>query len=157
MAKLALDKENFLSLAKSLLTKGFIISENNKLKVTRLWLDEFMVGEEWFDAFWFVKGKTFWAGPRKDAQAKFVKACKFFTPEFLIECRDNYIRFLAHPDNRFRQVMGASVFLNLQTEKFKTDWLGELRRLKNPFEKLPRQDAIPRIDFTKEASKQLFQ
>jgi len=154
--RLAFDKENFLSLAKNLQTKGYIVSEDNQLKVTRLWLDEFMVSDEWFDAFWFVKGKVFWPGPKKDAQAKFVKACKFFQPEFLIECRDNYIKFMAHPDNAFRQVMGASVFLNLETERFKQDWPGDLRRLKNPMEKLPRQE-IPRIEFTKETSKQLFQ
>jgi len=155
--KLALDKENFLSLAKSLLAKGYVVSEENQLKVTRLWLDEFMISVEWFNAFWFVRGKVFWGGSRKDAQVKFVKACRLFTPEFLIECRDNYIKFMAHPDNAFRHVMGASVFLSLETEKFKQDWLGDLRRLNNPLEKLPRHESIPRINFTREACKQLFQ
>lgn len=153
---LALDKEQFNSLSASLIQKGFVEVRNNELYVTRKWLDQFMVSEEWFDAFWFYKGKPFWPGSKKDAQAKFVKACKMYSPEFLIECRDRYLEFMRHPLNATRQLMGASVFLNLQTERFKEDWLGQLRRLKNPFEKVPKND-IKKIDFTKDAVEQLFQ
>jgi len=150
--KIGLDKENFLSIAKSLILKGYVNSQDG-IKVTRKWMDVFMIGDEWFDAFWFVRGEAYWPGAKKDAREKFIKVCKFYKPEFVIQCRDNYIRFMNHPDNGFRKVMGASVFLNLQTERFKEDWLGHLHRLKHPMEFLPK---VARVDFDKQKVTELF-
>jgi hypothetical protein len=152
--KIAVEKEQFLSVAKSLVDLGFLEYSQDKLKVTRKWLDTFMIEEQWFEAFWLVKNQNFWPGSKKDAKANFIKACKFYPPEYLIKCRDYYIKFLNHPTNSYRKPMAATVFLNLQTERFKENWSDQLQRLINPNGKI----AI-RLEptFTIEEKEKLFQ
>ena len=150
--RLGLKKELFIPLMTSLRNKGYITDEQNNIKVTRKWLDTFMVGAEWFDAFWNIRGKPYWPGSKKDAQKKFEKACYQYSPEFIIQCRDNYVKFMNHPANKFRQIMMATVFLNPETERFKEDWLGQLKRLNGKDLMEPRKVTI----LTAEEKKQLF-
>ena len=134
--KIGASKEQFNATVRILIDKGlteFVHNEKGShLRVTRKWLDAFMIAEEWFEAFWLVNNKAFWPGSKKDALKKFKEACKLYTPEFLIKCRDSYIRFLSHPANSWRKVMGAPVFLGLDKERFKEDWIAQLKRIENP-------------------------
>lgn len=148
-----LKKDVIPGILKSLREKGLVEIDGQNLKVTRKWLDTFMIEAEWFESFWNVKGKPFWPGSKTDAKEKFIKACKFYSPEFLIQCRDNYIQFMSHSENSFRKTMGASVFLNLQTERFKEDWIGSLKRLKGEV-KMPRSVTA---ELTKQEKDKLFQ
>lgn len=123
------DKNQISTLTGSLRDKGMITIDGPNFKVTRLWMDAFMISEEWFNAFWNINGKPYWGGSKADAQKKFTLLCRKYTPEYLINCRDAYVKFMKHPKNDFRQVMGAPVFLNPETERFKEDWKLQLDRL----------------------------
>ena len=149
--RIGIKREKWNALLHSLIKKQIIIMDiKGNISVTRLWLDAFMIGEEWFEAFWLVKNKPFWPGSKKDAHKKFIKVCKKFDPEYIIRQRDAYIKFLAHPKNEFRSKMGAPVFLNPQTERFNEDWNQQLKDLDQP-QKKPRK-----INLSKEKKEELF-
>ena len=153
LARTGYHKDDFLGILKSLVSKGFVEIHEPTIEVTRKWLDTFMIEEQWFESFWLVNGQAIWPGSKPDAKEKFVKAATMFSPEFIIECRDRYLKFMAHPENNFRKIMGAPVFLNLKTERFKEDWLGQLRRLNGEIA-LPRKLEKP---LTKAEKDKMFQ
>lgn len=151
--KLAMERDEFMEVIRVLIRKDFVIqTDKSGLKVTRKWLDNFMVEDSWFDAFWNVNNKPWWTGSKKDAKSKFVRACKEYSPEFIISCRDHYIRFLNHPSNSYRPPMAAAVFLGMENERFKEDWSGQLKRLNGNI-KMPASLGTP---LDKQGKEELF-
>jgi hypothetical protein len=147
-----LAREQFIQILASLRDKGFTqsVAEEGKLPTiipTRLWLDAFMIPKEWFESFWMVGENAYWPGSRKKAQQLFEKLCKTYSPEYLLKCKENYVTFMAHPANDWRKVMGAPVFLNPETERFKEDWSGQLKKIKAG-DTHPAEPRAPRITKT---------
>ena len=142
--RLGLSRADVVIALKSLYTKGFAETNSNTVLMTEKWLNAFKVDEIWFDKFWLINGKPFWPGSKPDAKAKFAIVCRKYPPDYIISCRDHYLKFMAHPSNSFRQLMGAPVFLNPEKERFNEDWLGNLKRLDHKEFPQPKRDPITR-------------
>lgn len=156
MRRTGFEKSQFLPLILKLRDRGFVETKEEdglvKLIPARLWLDAFMIGKEWFESFWNVRGKPWWPGSRKDAEKKFEKLCKVYSPEYIIQCKEDYVKFIEDPVNDWRKKMAASVFLNPDTERFREEWRRELKEMKHG---VTREPIKPKVN--KQEKDQLFE
>ena len=130
-----IQSNDVLYYVKRLKNLEFITKRNNLPLVTDKWKKAFEISDNEFDTFWFKDGKPAWTGSKKDAKKKYALARKNNSTEYLLQQRDYYFTFLAHPENNFRQKMGCSVFLNLDKERFKEPWEIYLKELRGTKEK----------------------
>ena len=119
--------ERASDLLKSLVLKELIeVHDKYRYKPTKKWYDAHKVEvEENFAKFWKPNHGRKWTGSFADAKIKFARACTKYSPEYIIAQKEAYFKYLSHPDNLYRKVMGASVFLNLQTKRFTEEWTVE--------------------------------
>lgn len=137
--RIGLSKELLLPILASLRDKEFITIDGSNIRTTEKWDETFRISQQWFEEFWFYKGKAVWPGSKKEAQAQFEKTCREYEPQYIISCRDAYMDFMAHPDNSYRKLMGAAVFLNPKTERFNEQWRHQLHNLTGKHTPMPRQ------------------
>jgi hypothetical protein len=103
-----------------------------------LWRNQFEVSQEEFNAFWekviFPNGrKISWTGSKTDAFNKYKMARKKYEGTYLYKKKTDYFNLLF--ENPERPIMMASVFLNLQTERFTEDFASQLKRTKKDINK----------------------
>lgn len=122
--RLGIKKDELYKLLSALKTKELISKDKfGSPIVTDKWLSCFAISTEEFEKFWTMDGKPCWEGSaKKDAMMKYKKTRELYSAEYLLKKRNEYFRFLARPENEYRQKLGCSVFLNLDKERFNTDW-----------------------------------
>ena len=124
--KLKMNKDTVVTIARELREKGFLNIKKSP-RVTSKWLSAFEISDEEFSEFWKPEHGKKWTGSRKDARDKYNRARRQYSAQHLLNQKRYYFRFLSLEENDFRQTMGASVFLNLQTERFNEDFRASLK------------------------------
>lgn len=136
-----------LVLVDNLMDKGMLFFNSNKNLVPNkdIWYAAFPDLEKEFEKFWTIEEKnpvtgkivtkTNWPGSKADAQNKFIKIRKEVSFEHLMKQKEDYEAVLDYQRERgfMRQKMGASVFLNISTKKFDSDFIQELVDLKKMY------------------------
>lgn len=127
---IGMDKEFAKLIISTLFHKSLLETYNgiNALRPSALWYNAFGDIKNEFDVFWAslditVNGQKKhigWTGSKQDALAKFTKARKEESFEFLIKQKHDYFQMIAK--STYRQVMGCSVFLNTTTKRYAEDW-----------------------------------
>jgi len=93
-------------------------------KTSDMWKRMFIVSEEDFEEF--MKPHAYgtrtikWTGSKSDAKTKYEKARKLYSAIYLLDRKKAYFDFLSK--NEKRDIMMASVFLNVKTKRFSEDW-----------------------------------
>lgn len=106
--------------------QGLILKEKGlPPEASEKWTDAFKTDPNEFEKFWrkeTLHGKELkWNGSKADAEQKYNNARKKYHPEFLYSRKIKYFEYMAVVSYD-RQIMGASVFLNLKTERFNENW-----------------------------------
>ena len=147
--KLGLSTDETKSQIKSLMTKGYVTLKDKMFFVYDQWKKLFSISEGEFETFWVYKGKVYWTGSKPDAKKKYTECRKNYSAEYLLNQRDGYFALLELQKD-WRQVMGASVFLNPKTERFRENFYEQIKRIKPVIQKEEQQ-------LTAEKSKKLFE
>lgn len=148
---LGFSKEQAMKILKSLLEKEFIQKHETGITVTVKWTSSFLIDDSEFEEFLLNKdtGKMFWTGSRKDIREKYILARRHYSHEHLMKQKYWYQKLLEHPEMKFRNVMGGSVWLNLKTERFNEDWKEQYQDLvakSSVTEKKPKESGITSED-----------
>lgn len=67
-----------------------------------------------------------WPGSMPEARQKYDMACEKVGPAHLLERKHAYFEFLKKPENSYRKVMQATVFLNPNKERYNENWEGNI-------------------------------
>lgn len=125
--RLGLSEEETKDQIRVLKDLGFVLKNGNKFEVSQSWISQFEVSVAEFEEFWIYKGKSYWTGSKKDAALKYTEARRFYSKEYLLNQRDGYFKLLELQE--FRVIMGASVFLNVKTERFRENFWEQAKRI----------------------------
>ena len=122
--KIGIQKEELYKELHKLATLEFITKNTDgSPKVTQKWLSAFDIPMEEFEEFWNRNERCAWPGSsKKETLKKYKEVREFYSAAYLLRKRNEYLEFLVRKENDFRQIMGCSVFLNLDKERFNIDW-----------------------------------
>jgi hypothetical protein len=88
------------------------------------WKRNFMITEEEFEKFMepvtYASRKVKWTGSKADAKMKYETARKHYSSQYLFDRKMAYFNFLSRDIKR--DIMMASVFLNVKTKRFSEEW-----------------------------------
>ena len=128
--RLGYEKEVVNAIMNQLQGRKLLKWEEKEFRVTKLWIEQFEISQEEFDAFWEpmkFQGRTIrWTGSKFDAQKKYIKARREYEGSYLYFQKQNYFRLLFEKPER--PIMAASVFLNMETKRFIEEFHTQLSR-----------------------------
>ena len=75
-----------------------------------------------FETFWSPAFEKKWTGSKQEAKKLFQVACSKFGASHVLNQKFNYFKFLSLPENAYRSVMMATVFLNMTKQRFNEPW-----------------------------------
>ena len=152
--KIGLHPTQFETLRADLQDRKWVRGKDEFIQVSKRWKEAFYISEEDFNEFWLDKNRTKsdWPGNRKDAFEKYIFVRKKFSHEHIMKAKNWYFRLLALPELAYREKMGASVFLNMKTQRFNDNWEEQWRE-KTGKERIEEQ----LLPVTKEEKDKLFQ
>ncbi len=128
-----LSEEQIRTLVGSLTEKNFLVKQNDKPPmIAEKWIRLFDVEDFEFERFWApmtIEERTIrWTGSKEDAKLKYTKVRKEYSYDYLLHQKELYFKVVINA--KFdRQVMGASVFLNMKTKRFTEDFNTQLKEL----------------------------
>jgi len=119
------------TLLQHLIAKGFILPINEPIPVlTTKWESAFAdIDMEFEKAFWTKKNKegkmtVLWSGSKKKSCTMYVALRKNYSREFIVEQRDQYVRYLEmeHKNGFNRSIMMCERWLRAENEYYLVDW-----------------------------------
>ena len=123
--KIGYDVEFIKERVKALIDAGLLQKDGNESpKSSEKWKRNFLISEEEFVAFMepmqFTTRLVKWTGSKADSKMKYEIARKHYSAQYLLDRKKAYFEYLARDIKR--DIMMASVFLNVKTKRFSEEW-----------------------------------